>query len=62
VRVGYEPSGDVSGLVEETSDGLLLSTVAERAHQARRVPLAIAGSVVPGPCPSGSPDPRVRLA
>jgi hypothetical protein len=28
----------------------------------QRVPLGIAGSVVSGPCPCRSPDPRVRLA
>jgi hypothetical protein len=48
-------------LVEETGDGLFLTTVAQREHQAQRVPLGIAGSVVSGPCPCGSPDPRVRL-
>ena len=60
-RAGAHVNG-AEWLVEETGDGLFLSTVAERAHQARRVPLAIAGSVIPGPCPCGSPDPRVRLA
>jgi len=60
-RAGAHVNG-AEWLVEETSDGLFLSTVAERAHQARRVPLAIAGSVLSGPCPCGSPDPRVRLA
>jgi hypothetical protein len=33
----------------------------ERAHQTPRVPLGIAGGVLSGPCPCGSPDPRVRL-
>jgi hypothetical protein len=48
-------------LVEETADGLILTTVSRRAHQVTRVPLGIAGSVVSGPCPCGSLDPRVRL-
>jgi hypothetical protein len=60
-RAGAHVNG-AEWLVEETGDGLLLSTVAERAHQARRVPLGITGSVVSGSCPCGSADPRVRLA
>jgi hypothetical protein len=49
-------------LIEETGDGLSLSTLAPRAHQAQQVPLGIAGTVVSAPCPCGSPDPRVRLS
>jgi hypothetical protein len=60
-RAGAHVNG-AEWVVEETGDGLLLSTVAERAHQARRVPLGITGSVVSGSCPCGSADPRVRLA
>jgi hypothetical protein len=60
-RVGAHVNG-AEWLVEETGDGLSLTTVAQRAYQAERVPLAIAGSVISGPCPCGSPDPRVRLS
>jgi hypothetical protein len=60
-RAGAHVNG-AEWLVEETGGGLSLSTVAERAYQAQRVPLGIAGSVVSGPCPCGSPDPRVRLS
>jgi len=59
-RAGAHVNG-AEWLVEGTGDGLVLKTVGQRAHQARRVPLGIAGSVVSGPCPCGSPDPRVLL-